>query len=72
MHIIASKGWRSPIFAYLNGTYELHDKHETDRMNSRPKQYSIVAGELYKRRIVAPMQVHKQRARNQIAKLNAH
>jgi hypothetical protein len=38
VHAIASKGWRSPIFAYLNGTYEPHSKHETDRMNSRTKK----------------------------------
>ena len=55
MHVIASEDWRSPIFAYLNGTYEPHSKHETDRMNSKMKQYSIIAGELYKSKIVAPM-----------------
>jgi hypothetical protein len=55
VHAIASKGWRSPIFAYLNGTYEPHSKHEADRMNSRTKKYSIIAGELYKSGIVAPM-----------------
>ena len=55
MHVIASEDWRSPIFTYLNGTYEPHSKHETDRMNSMTKQYSIIAGELYKSGIVAPM-----------------
>ena len=55
MHIIASKDWRLPIFTYLNGTYEPHSKHEIDRMNSRTKQYSIIAGELYKSGIVTPM-----------------
>ena len=55
MHVITSKDWRSPIFSYLNGTYELHSKHEIDRMNSKTKQYSIIAGELYKSKIVAPM-----------------
>ena len=55
VHVIASKDWRSPIFAYLNATYEPHSKHETDRMNSRMKQYSIIAGELYKSGIVSPM-----------------
>jgi hypothetical protein len=55
VHAIASKGWRSPIFAYLNGTYEPHSKHEADKMNSRTKKYSIIAGELYKSGIVAPM-----------------
>ena len=55
MHAIASKDWRSPILAYHNGTYEPHSKHETDRMNSRMKQYSIIAGELYKSGIVTAM-----------------
>jgi hypothetical protein len=55
VHVIASKDRRSHIFAYLNGTYEPHSKHEVDRMNSRMKQYSIIAGELYKSGIVAPM-----------------
>ena len=55
MHAIASKDWRSTIFAYLNETYDLQSKHETERMNSRTKQYSIIARELYKSRIVAPM-----------------
>ena len=55
MHTIASKDWRSPIFAYLNETYEPPSEHETDRINSRMKQYSIIAGELYKSRIVTPM-----------------
>ena len=55
MHIISSKDWRSLIFAYLNGTYEPHSKHETHRMNSRMKQYSIIAGELYKSGIAALM-----------------
>ena len=55
MHVIAIKDWRLPIFTYLNGTYEPHSKHETDRMNSRMKQYSIIAGELYMSGIVAPM-----------------
>ena len=45
----------SLIFTYLNGTYEPQSKHEIDRMNSRTKQYSIIAGELYKNGIVAPM-----------------
>ena len=40
---------------YLSGTYDPHSKHEIDRMNSRMKQYSIIAGELYKSGIVAPM-----------------
>jgi hypothetical protein len=53
--VITSKDWRSPIFAYLNGTYQPHSKHEIDRMNSRMQQYSIIAGELYKSRVVAPM-----------------
>ena len=48
VHVIASKDWRSPIFTYLNGTYEPHSKHETDRMNSRMKQYSIIGGELHR------------------------
>jgi hypothetical protein len=48
VHVIASKDYRSPIFANLNGTYEPHSKHEMDRMNSRMKQCSIIAGELYK------------------------
>jgi hypothetical protein len=55
VHVIASKDYRSPIFANLNGTYESHSKHEMDRMNSRTKQCSIIAGELYKSGIVAPM-----------------
>ena len=55
VHTIASKDWRSPIFAYLNGTYEPLSKHKMDRMNSRTKQYSIIAGELYKSRVVVPM-----------------
>jgi hypothetical protein len=55
VHVISSKDWRSPIFTYLNGTYEPQGKHEMDRMNSRTKQYSIIAGELYKNGIVAPM-----------------
>jgi hypothetical protein len=55
MHVITSKDWRSPIFAYLKGTYEPHSKHETDRMNSKTKQYTIIAGELYKSGIVTPM-----------------
>jgi hypothetical protein len=57
VHVITSKEWRwrLSIFAYLNGTYEPHSKHETDRMDSRMKQYSIIAEELYKSRIVAPM-----------------
>ena len=37
VHTIASKDWRSPIFAYLNGTYEPQSKHEMDSMNSRTK-----------------------------------
>ena len=40
VHAIASKDWRSPIFAYLNGTYEPPSKPTTDRMNTRMKQYS--------------------------------
>jgi hypothetical protein len=67
VHVIASKDWRSPIFAYLNGTYGPHSKHETDRMNSRMKQYFIIAGELYKSGIVAPML--KCRSREQGIKL---
>ena len=55
VHTIASKDWRSPIFAYLNGTYEPLSKHKMDRMNSRTKQYSIISGELYKSGVVAPM-----------------
>ena len=55
MHVIASKDWRSPIFAHLNGTCELHSKHEIDRMNSKTNLYSIIVGELYKSGIVAPM-----------------
>jgi len=55
VHIISSKDWRSLIFAYLNRTYEPHSKHETHRMNSRMKQYSIIAGELYKSGIVTKM-----------------
>ena len=55
MHTISSKDWRSPIFAYLSGTYEPQRKHERDRMNSRTKQYSIIAGELYKSGILAPL-----------------
>ena len=55
VHVIASKDWRSPIFAYFNGNYEPQNKHETNRMNSRTKQYSIIDGELYKSRIVASM-----------------
>ena len=45
VHAITSKDWRSPIFTYLNGAYEPQSKHETDRMNSRTKQYSIIVGE---------------------------
>ena len=55
VHAITSKDWRSPIFAYFNGNYEPQNKHETNRMNSRTKQYSIIAGELYKSGIVTPM-----------------
>ena len=55
MHVIASKDWRSPKFAYLSRTYEPQSKHETYRMNSRTKQYSIIAGELYKSGVVALM-----------------
>jgi len=55
LHAITSEDWRSPIFTYLNGTYEPQSKHEADRMNSRMKQYSIVVEELYKSGIVAPM-----------------
>jgi hypothetical protein len=55
VHVIASKDWRSLIFPYPNGTYEPQSKHEIDRMSSRMKQYSIIAGELYKNGIVALM-----------------
>jgi hypothetical protein len=55
MHAIAIKDWRSPIIVYLNRTYEPQSRHETDRMNSKMKQYSIIAGELYKSGIVALM-----------------
>ena len=55
MHAIASKDWRSPIFAYLSRTYEPQSKDKTNRMNSRKKQYSIIVGELYKSEIVALM-----------------
>jgi hypothetical protein len=55
VHTIASKDWRSPIFAYLSGIYEPQSNHETDRKNSRTKQYSIIVGKLYKNRVVTPM-----------------
>ena len=73
VHIIASKDWRSPIFAYLNGTYERHSKHETDKMNSRTKQYSIIAGELYKSRIVVPMLkcISKEQGINLLSEMHA-
>jgi len=34
---------------------EPQSKHEIDRIKSRMKQYSIIAGELYKSGVVAPM-----------------
>jgi hypothetical protein len=37
VHTIGSKEWRSPIFTYLNGTYEPQSKHETNRMISKTK-----------------------------------
>jgi len=55
IHAIASDDRRAPIFAYLTGTFESGSNHEIKRMNSRTKHYSIVAGDLYKDRIVAPM-----------------
>jgi ribonuclease HI len=55
IHAIASEDWRAPIFAYLTGTFDLESKHEIERMNSRTKHYSILAGELYKSGIVTPM-----------------
>lgn len=55
IHAIASEDWHAPIFAYLTGTFEPESKHDIERMNSRTKHYSIMAGELYKSETVAPM-----------------
>jgi len=55
VHAISSDHWRAPIFTYLTGTYETRSKHEIERMNSTMKHYSIVVGDLYKSRIVAPI-----------------
>ena len=72
IHTIASIDWRSPIFTYLSGTNEPHNKHETERMKARMKHYSIIAGKLYKKwNNHANVEVHKQRAGNPIAERNA-
>lgn len=55
IHSIASDDWRTPIFAFLQGTFELVGKHDNDRMACRTKHYRIVAGELYKEGILAPV-----------------
>lgn len=52
---ISSDDWRSPIFAFLSGTYEPDNKHQLQRMNSKAKQYSIIGSELYRKGIVDPM-----------------
>lgn len=52
---ITSEDWRSPIIAYLNGAFEPANKKETERMNARTKHYVIIASELFKSGIVAPL-----------------
>jgi len=54
LHVISSEDWRSPIFAFLFGTYEPLSKHEAERMKARTKQYSIIGSDLYRSRITSP------------------
>ena len=55
VHAIASEDWRSPIFAFLTGSYAPTTKHEMERMNARTKLYSMIISELYRSGTGAPV-----------------
>lgn len=55
VHAILSEDWRSPIFAYLTGSYEPASKQELERMTAHTRQYSVIGIELYRSGIVAPL-----------------
>ena len=39
VHVIAGEDLRSPILAFLSGSYEPLSKHEAERMKARTRQY---------------------------------
>ena len=55
VHVITGKDWRSPILAFLSGSYEPLGKHEAKRMKARTRQYSIIGSDQYRSEIAAPL-----------------
>lgn len=55
IHSITNEDWRTPIFVFLQGTYEPSRKHDLDKMVNGIKYYRIIVGDLYKQGMLAPM-----------------
>jgi hypothetical protein len=55
VNLIMAEDWRAPITLYLQGHYHPTDRNEAKRLKHRSRDFAIVEGKLYKKRINHPM-----------------
>jgi hypothetical protein len=55
VNLIMVEDWRAPITLYLQGHYHPTDRNEAKRLKHRSRDFALVEGQLYKKRISQPM-----------------
>jgi hypothetical protein len=55
INLIMNEDWQTPITLYLQGHYHPSNRNEAKRLKHRSRDFALVEGQLYKKRISQPM-----------------
>jgi ribonuclease HI len=55
VNLIMTEDWRAPITMFLQGYYHPSDINEAKRLKHRSRDFAIIEGQLYKKRVSQPM-----------------